>query len=423
MVGSSLGTAARRQVARPLPGATWQAHVLDAAAITGELNRLWARFGGERRPEPAGYGHGAGDDDQPVSVQMRASTLNLTAVARSRGDAERIEDAVTRLSDLYPSRATILVADPEHPRGEGGGLDVRVALLEQEGEKGRPAVRFECVTVEVGAEDERYLASIASPLLVADLPDFLWWVSDSVGGSELFNGLIEVTDRLIVDSARFGDAATELRHLAALIGRGQGCPRLSDFAWARLAPWRQLIAQFFDPPATRAALDALDEVTISYAVAGPDRRSGLSAALLLAGWLCSRLGWQAPGELVPERDEPGAWRVTLRAGGRGHRREVLLALRPTTNHLAARCLGAVNLAARGAAAGTFGAERTDELGVTTVSQAPGMAPVRRMVYAAIPDDAALLADELRIFGRDATFEAALAFAADLAPDAPRVASA
>lgn len=416
MVTARTGPASRRQPARPLPGAVWQAHVLDANAIADELNRLWRRFIVADPPVLAGREPLADGDPIPAnSAQMRASTLNLTAVARSRAGGQRIEAAVTHLSDLYPSRATILVADPERADDTGPGLDVRVALLEQPGAKGHPAVRFECVTVEVGSSHERYLASIASPLLIADLPDFLWWAGNAAIGSGLFKDLLEISDRLILDTAGFDDPAAEFRHLDSLLKRTQGCPLMSDFAWARITPWRQLITQFFDPPSSRAALDALDRVVVTYGAAGPDGTSGLSAALLLTGWLGARLGWRAPGEFLPVRDEPGAWRLTLRAGGRGRQREVSLLLRPTATSLADRCFGEVHLSADGGAAGEFRVERIDPLGLATASEGPGMPAVRRMIFAGVPDDAALLADELRMFGRDPDFEEALTFAATVAP--------
>jgi hypothetical protein len=40
----------------------------------------------------------------------------------------------------------------------------------------------------------------------------------------------------------------------------------------------------------------------------------------------------------------------------------------------------------------------------------------RTVFAPVPEEADLLAQELRLFGRDPIFEAALEFAADMAPE-------
>ena len=415
MVGTRRAMAARRAAATPLPGATWQANVVDAAAITKALNRLWSQFAADAA--------GAADADRSreaeprsLNVLTRASTLNLIAVAQSTGGAACIEDAVRRLSDLYPSRATILVANPERQAEGEPGLDVRVALLEQPAKKGHPAIRFESVTVEVSAENERQLASIVSPLLVADLPDFLWWAGEATAGSALFDDLIKVIDRLIVDTATVDDPSGELRHLAETIAPPHGCPKLSDFAWARLAPWRQVVTQFFDPPAAHDAIAEIDEVHLAYGAPPAAGTSGLSAALLFAGWLATRLGWHTPGEMVPVRGTPGAWRVTLRAGGRRHRREVALTLRPSEATLARESLAEVAISAGGGAAGTFRVERIDALGLATWSDVPETPAAHRVVYADLPDEAALLADELRVFGRDAVYEAALAFAAELAPN-------
>ncbi|HET7095232.1 MAG TPA: glucose-6-phosphate dehydrogenase assembly protein OpcA, partial [Thermomicrobiales bacterium] len=265
-----------RPAARLVPDATWQAHVTDASVIIAELNRLWGQVG-----RVADLGRIDGDGVAAVGIQTRASTLNLTAVARSRAEAARVEDAVLSLSELYPSRATILVADPERPEAQGG-LDVKLALLEQPASKGRPAVRFECVIVEASAANERQLASIASPLLVVDLPDFLWWASDSILGSMLFDDLCAISDRVIVDTSAAPQSAAELRALA-VIAAGDDAPRLSDFAWARVATWRAMTTQFFDTPSGRKSLDALDRIDIDYGLMTGDRHSGLTTALLVVG--------------------------------------------------------------------------------------------------------------------------------------------
>lgn len=415
-MAASRGTVrSRHPPARPVPGAMWQAHVLDATAVQAELDKMWSTFGDHHGADPS-----LPDESRPwdhvesVSVQMRATTFNLIAVARRREDARRIEDAILRLGDLYPSRATILIADPSSSPASDTGLDVQVSLVEQPASKDRPAIRFESVIVDASGVEDRNLASIASPLLVVDLPDFLWWPGDGLTGSELFDDLVEVTDRLIVDTAMLSDPAAGLRGLAERVSRVQGFPNLSDLAWARLAPWRQLIAQFFDPGATQTYLDQLQEVSMTYAAANSGL-SGFSGALLTAGWLASRLGWRAPGEVVSMPGADGGWRVTLRAGSRQHLREVVLVLRPTSDPIAAGGLASLTLSTGSASSASFRIERVDALGLWTRSETPMMPPVSRMVYAAPANYAGLLADELRVFGRSQVYEQALAFAAILAP--------
>lgn len=404
----------QRPVAHPIPGASWEARVLDAGEITAQLNALWRRQAEARAAESASS-NGQGRDAPWPMVTARAATLNLIAAARSRADAGRVRQTIAALSDLYPSRATVLVADPSFGNGVSPGMDVRVDLLEQEAARGRPAIVFECVTVDVSTENERQLASIASPLLVPDLPDFLWWSADTAQATSLFAELVEISDRLIVDSAMSPHAAGAMQTLLRFVRDASERPALSDFAWARLSPWRRLTTQFFDVPAALPILDLIDEATLTYANS-PTSWSGFTSALLYAGWLGSRLHWRTPGELLPVRGEPNTWRATLRAGAAGKQREVTLTLRPTTRPLAASTLLDVRLAADGGRAGFFTVERLDDDEISTTSDCPEMPNMVRTVFARIPTEADLLGEELRDFGRDPIYEAALEFAADMAPE-------
>jgi hypothetical protein len=76
----------------------------------------------------------------------------------------------------------------------------------------------------------------------------------------------------------------------------------------------------------------------------------------------------------------------------------------------------VRLAADGGKAGFFTVERLDADEISTTSDSPDMRSMVRTVFAPVPDEADLLAEELRLFGRDPIFEAALEFAADMAPE-------
>ncbi|MBA2595767.1 MAG: glucose-6-phosphate dehydrogenase assembly protein OpcA [Chloroflexia bacterium] len=408
------GTSERRPAARPIPGASWQARVYDAGEITAQLNVLWRRHAEARdaaAPSPNGH---ASDTPVPM-VTARAATLNLIAATRSKTDAARVQQTIAELSDIYPSRATVLIADPAQDTGAAAGMDVRVDLLEQEATRGRPAIVFECVTVDVSTENERQLASIASPLLVPDLPDFLWWSADTAHGGSLFSELVGISDRLIVDSAVSQHAAGAMQTLLGFVRAPGDHAALSDFAWARLTPWRRLTSQFFDVPATLPILDLIDEATVTYANS-PNTGSGFTSALLYAGWLGSRLNWRTPGELLPVRGDPNVWRATLRAGAAGRQREVTLTLRPTARPLAASTLLDVRLAADGGKGGFFIVERLDANEISTTSDSPEMPGMVRTVFAPIPGAADLLGEELRVFGRDPVFEAALIFAADMAPE-------
>jgi glucose-6-phosphate dehydrogenase assembly protein OpcA len=90
-------------------------------------------------------------------------------------------------------------------------------------------------------------------------------------GSQELDQLLGVIDRLIVDSTEWDDLPVEYGHLVALFER----VAVSDIAWARTSRWRHLLASLWP--------DIADVNRI--------RVKGTEAqALLLCGWLRSRLG-------------------------------------------------------------------------------------------------------------------------------------
>ena len=384
---------------------SWQAATIDANTVHKTLQRLWSEITEERRAA-AGRPRSISD-----AAQMRTRTINLIAIADDATKAERIKKTVTSLTEFFPSRTVILIRKAAADVKEG--LAVTVAVEEHPITRKQSPIRFETITVSVGKGREELLASVASPVLVPELPDFVWCPNATFANSALFRELLGYTDRLIVDTSRVDDPSQALRFLATLESGAQGGRlHLSDIAWTRLTPWRQLIAQFFDRVATQPCLDAIEDVVITYGGPPGDGRSGLTTGLLMAGWLCTRLGWRAPGEELVRSKE--GWKLTLRAGERGKSREVTVILRQSGNELAGQCLGTVAINSGGTAPGHFRIERLSAESIETTSELP--AKVNRVVYVRNLDEAKLLSLELRVFGSDPVYHEALAFAANLWPE-------
>jgi glucose-6-phosphate dehydrogenase assembly protein OpcA len=110
-------------------------------------------------------------------------------------------------------------------------------------------------------------ASILLPLAISDLPVFLRWRGEPPFGEPQWLQLVDVADRVIVDSSEW----QELRY--AELARSFGDAALSDIAWARTAAWRSELARYW--PGIREA-----EIRI---------RGPRAEAALLRGWLNSRL--------------------------------------------------------------------------------------------------------------------------------------
>ena len=184
---------------------------------------------------------------------------------------ERWVDAATRtlagLQERHPSRAVLLFPRPHDPRD---ALDAEVDLRCFARGKGA-SICFEVIELHLCGGRAAAPASVVAPLLLADLPDFLRWRGPLPFGEPELEQLVDLADRLIVDSIEWPDPEDAFSLLPELFDR----TAVSDIAWARGEAWREAIARLWPGVA--------DATTLR--VAGPT-----GDALLLVGWLGSRLG-------------------------------------------------------------------------------------------------------------------------------------
>jgi len=179
---------------------------------------------------------------------------------------DRARAALAGMAERHPSRTIILVPEPD----EDAGLDASVSLVSYAVPDVDRNVSSEVVELHLRGERARAPASIVEPLLISDLPVFLRWRGEPSWGSAELDQLVDVTDRLIVDSTEWRGLPGPYAQLAELFDRAA----VSDIAWARTSRWRALLASLWPGIA--------DVRTI--------RVHGTPAqAHLLAGWLRSRL--------------------------------------------------------------------------------------------------------------------------------------
>jgi glucose-6-phosphate dehydrogenase assembly protein OpcA len=401
---------------KPVLASVWQSDALDTGTIHDELNRLWAELGGPKHGGDA-PGEMVAEPHYGGGGLMRANTLNLIAVANDMREASLIQDTIAGLRDFLPSRTIILIThEGTDADGEvtGPRYDVRVELKEQVTYGDEEAnVRFEVITIGADRREVGHLASLVTPLLAADLPDFLWWPGGDFARHPLFQDLLPVVDRLIVDTAHLGREMQAFSAIRSILAEESGAPVVGDFTWLRLESWRQLIAQFFDPADVQESLACIDQVTIHYAETRADGSSGLAAAMLIAGWLGSRLDWTVIDPL--ERQKRGGYWAPLRSDGE-RSRDIELHLVTDTSLSARFSLRKVTIVATGDAPGAFMVERTDSDDIVTTSETPDHPAVSRMVYSQRPESMDMVGQELQRFGADEIYEDALRFAVRLIPE-------
>lgn len=260
----------------------WGPRADDIAGLESELARV-------RR------GRAAQVREQIVTV-ARAAVVNLVVVATRETHALRAARTVAELAMRHPSRAIVVLADRHAPEGAPPslGLHAQLPSLDKFDQ-----VHFEQILVRARGNVADRLASVIVPLLVPDLPVFLWWTDTPPVGRRHFEDLVALSDRLLVDSADFARPEATLPELSRVCVLGAKRCALTDLNWARLTPWRELVTQDFDVPAWRPWLDAIDGVRVGFAVDADGRLIHPSQALLLVAWLAARLGWTPADPMAP----------------------------------------------------------------------------------------------------------------------------
>lgn len=252
---------------------TWEGTSVDVAAIEKALGELWKRTGHQELADGR-------------QLPVRTNVLNLVVHVPHDAGAECASDAVAGLIERHPSRTLIVVSDPDAPTSS---LDAAVATKRTPKDAARCAFCWEQVTVTAHGAAALHAPGIIVPLLLPDLPTYLWWTDDIPFGSDLFTRMLNLCDRVIVDSALLARPIDGLSKLAALNRASARDRGVSDFHWLRLKSWRNLTAQFFDKTELRPYVQRIDSLRLTYA--RETDGGGIAQALLLAGWLASCLGW------------------------------------------------------------------------------------------------------------------------------------
>ena len=260
---------------------------VDLNDVEGELTRLWG---------PAAEQVGGPELEHPNVT--RIVLANLVVFTR-HADAGRLQGVLDTVAAQFPSRAIVLVRDAE----PGRAIRAEISALCHLPAPGLPQVCSERIVLRAGPEAVDLLPGAVRPLLEADLPFVLWWTADPREDEALFHDLGDECSRLILDLPDPGADLAALR-----LGLDPTISQFSrDSAWFGATRWRELVAQFFDPPCGTDAIARIDSVKID-AVVPPGDNSPPRPAVWLASWLAGQLGWTL--DEAPTRD-PASGRFTV----------------------------------------------------------------------------------------------------------------
>ena len=376
----------------------WELRGTSVRAVEAELARLWTAA-----TTDTGQGDGLVVTEKGMP-HARTSVLNLIVTAADPAASERILEILLSLGARHPSRAIVLQADPT---AEGDTLDARIRTHCRDGENDGGRICFEQLALTIRGEAARHLDGIVAPLVIHDLPTDVWWPGDPPFNDAIFNQLVEIADRLVVNSADFGDLPGGLKRLG-VIRRRSG---VGDIAWERLAPWQELTAQFFDAPRFRRYLPNLSRLRIKYAAGDTPAggaRSPEAGALLYAGWIATRLAWRRA------RSREGVANGGMGMILEGRYEMVDIGIEPVaTNDLPPGELLSVRLRAFGEAGSAEFIIDRPATEATIVTNADGMTALLRRIPLEAESEAEVLRRQLVLDQRDLLYEDALRAAAIL----------
>jgi hypothetical protein len=197
---------------------------------------------------------------------MRTSVMTHIAWV-PHGWREPARAALEGMAERHPSRTILLFPEPG---ADDNRIDARAEVERWEVPDTDRGLVTEVVELTLRGVRAEAPASIVEPLLISDLPVFVRWRGEPPWDAPELQQLVDVTDRLIVDSTEWDDVPEAYRRLAELFPR---CAA-SDIAWARTSRWREHLATLWP---------GIADVR-SIRVVGTEAQ-----AHLLAGWLRSRL--------------------------------------------------------------------------------------------------------------------------------------
>ncbi len=360
----------------------------DVADLEAELSALW---------------RSAAEGPAAKNVVTRACTLTLLIYVESDEAADEVNNLVAEVTRQNPCRAIIMMLEPE---ASPAGLEAWISAHCHLPAAGEKQVCSEQITIRARGEAVQGLASVVLPLTVSGLPIFLWWRAGDFSPPPYFDQILRLTQHVIVDTARFSPSGTHMQDLTAWLDKFAGRIQLTDLNWNRITPWRELLAQCFDSPDRRPYLDRLSEVRIEYEQDSTRLVTQRAQALLLTGWLASRLGWEF---LMAERREEAQPRTFYfkSAGGLVKVERNL----KTVDNACGVCF-TIELRSEGPSAARFSFSRgPDGKVVKTSAEVPGLLPIGRSVRLEVLNEAEILNEELKLGVRDRGYEEALSVVA------------
>ena len=165
----------------------------------------------------------------------------------------------------------------------------------------------DAIVLEAFGEARWWLPENFDRLALPDLPYCVWWVGDLPDHDLLFDEAIQRRRPVVVVNSAEMDLR-DIEKLSNIARSSHGFYALLDLTWVRLRGLLDLVARFFDDPATLPYLSRLKSVTLTYNPRPGESDAASTRCGIFIGWLATQLKLQT---------ETARWHRDA-SGGRGH---------------------------------------------------------------------------------------------------------
>lgn len=368
---------------------TWHGSGVDMTTVERQLSRLWGEV----------------INDQNMRSAVRAHVCNLVVYTDNQEEADRVAGILGQLSQRQPSRAIILLGNRRDNQTRVDAMTTVHCLGNVEG----LPLCYEQVLITARGRAADHLSSVVIPLLMPEIPTYLWWPSQPPFGHRSFHRLLGIANQLVIDSGGFQSPGDGLANVARVAAGNVG---VNDVHWAKLAPVREVVAQFFDAPTWVPYTHGIRSIRLEFGSGGGEGSRPTASTLLLLGWLGNQLRWDP--ETTLDGPLTGDIDLAVVQGERAIPIEVHFA---DHGQEASGRLMQLELVSqpRGEAPARFSVERTKDLQHATVrTRVHEGSEISRVVPLELKADVELLADELDSAGHDSLYESVARMASRMA---------
>ncbi|MBN2411647.1 glucose-6-phosphate dehydrogenase assembly protein OpcA [candidate division KSB1 bacterium] len=319
---------------------------------------------------------------------VKASTLNLIITINDKNQYLNTLNLIPEVTFHNPCRIIMILINPELDTER---ITSYISAFCQPPRQDGVQLCSELITLETGNAGINHLPGILLPLLLPDLPVFLWSPNNLFLNNFKSQDFHKNIERVILYSPETIDSIDELYKMAGYVINASETSKISDMTWARLTGWREAVARFFDFQEREQYLNNISKISIEHF-----SKAVSTHAYLMAGWIASRLDW------TPVNSPDNKRHHFIFTGPSGNQIDLFIKKAPSDKN--DQCLSKVEIQSLVQnRIITFSAVQAKNNIIKTIIKDQNSEPVYNYIQNAQPDNARLLCYELDFIKKDTIY--------------------